>query len=51
MVKLSINDSKSGRVVMGIANNDKKGAQLQVIRNILGSPCHAIAVLEPVMLN
>ena len=30
MVKLSINDAKSGRVALAIANNDKKGAQMQV---------------------
>ena len=30
MVKLSINDAKMGRVVLAVANNDKKGAQLQV---------------------
>ena len=38
MIKLSINDSKTGRVVLGIANNDKKGAQLQVIMPLLPHP-------------
>lgn len=34
IVKLSVNDSKNGRVVLHIANNDKKGAQMQTHPNI-----------------
>lgn len=34
IVKLKVNDEKYGRVVMGIANNDKKGMQFQTHPNI-----------------